>query len=81
MFNDPKAEDLRAAAMTGSKSSDERIANFTAYHEYVLSQFPVAPIYQPVVSVAYNTSRISMPKVFDAPGIGSTVLMDMAPVE
>tara|TARA_R110000764_G_scaffold37282_2_gene83109 strand:- start:478 stop:2046 length:1569 start_codon:yes stop_codon:yes gene_type:complete len=81
MFNDPKAEELRAAAMTGSKSSDERIANFTAYHEYVLSQFPFAPIYQPVVSVGYNTSRISMPEVFDAPGIGSTVLMDMAPVE
>jgi peptide/nickel transport system substrate-binding protein len=48
MFNDPKAEELRAAAMTGAKNMDERIANFTAYHEYVLSQFPMAPIYQPV---------------------------------
>ena len=33
MFNDPKAEELRAAAMTGAKNMDERIANFTAYHE------------------------------------------------
>lgn len=81
MFDDPKAEDLRAAAMTGSKSSSERIANFTMYHEYILSQFPVAPIYQPVISVGYNTSRITLPDTFNAPAVSATVLMDMAPVE
>ncbi len=81
MFDDPKAETLRSAAMTGSKSSTERIANFTAYHEYVLSQFPVAPIYQPVISVGYNTSHIKLPEVFNAPAVSATVLMDMAPVE
>ena len=77
MFNDPKAETLRAAAMTGSKNMEERVANFTAYHDYVLSQFPMAPIYQPVSSVAYNSDRIVMPATLNAPGVGAIAIMDM----
>ncbi len=77
MFNDPKAETLRAAAMTGAKNMDERVANFTAYHEYVLSQFPMAPIYQPVSSVAYNSDRIVMPATLNSPGVGAVAIMDM----
>ncbi len=77
MFNDPKAEELRKAAMTGSKNMAERVANFTAYHEYVLTQFPMAPIYQPVESVAYNADRLVMPEVLNAPVVGSTAVMDM----
>ena len=60
MLNDPKAEELRAKAMTGSKNGAERIANFTAYHEYILSLFPFSPIYQPVVSVGYNKDRLKL---------------------
>lgn len=81
MFVDDKAEALRAKSMTGSRNSTERVANFTAYHEYVLSQFPFAPIYQPTSNVSYNTSRIAMPEVINAPAINATVLMDMAPAE
>lgn len=77
MFNDPKAEELRAKAMTGSKNMDERVANFTAYHEYVLTQFPMAPIYQPVDAVAYNKDRLALPETIDAPGIGAVAIMDM----
>ena len=77
MFNDPKAETLRAAAMTGSKNMEERVTNFTAYHDYVLSQFPMAPIYQPVSSVAYNSDRIVMPATLNAPGVGAIAIMDM----
>ena len=77
MFNDPKAEELRTAAMTGAKNMDERIANFTAYHEYVLSQFPMAPIYQPVQAMAYNKDRISVPEKIDAPSFGSAMFMDL----
>jgi peptide/nickel transport system substrate-binding protein len=77
MFNDPKAEELRKAAMTGSKNMAERVANFTAYHEYVLTQFPMAPIYQPVESVAYNADRLVMPAELNAPVVGSTAVMDM----
>ena len=77
MFNDPKAEELRAAAMTGSKNMAERIANFTAYHEYVLTQFPMAPIYQPVQAFAYNKDRITLPETIDAPSIGAAAFLDL----
>ncbi len=77
MFNDPKAEELRTAAMTGAKNMDERVANFTAYHEYVLTQFPMAPIYQPVQAFAYNKDRITLPAKIDAPTVGATAFMDM----
>ncbi len=77
MFNDPKAEELRAAAMTGARNMDERIANFTAYHEYVLTQFPMAPIYQPVQAMAYNTDRIALPEKIDAPAFGAAAFLDL----
>jgi peptide/nickel transport system substrate-binding protein len=60
MLNDPKAEELREKALKGSKNGAERIANFTAYHEYILSLFPFSPIYQPVVSVGYNKDRLKL---------------------
>ncbi len=77
MFNDPKAETLRKAALTGSKNMAERIANFKVYHEYVLSQFPMAPIYQPVNSVSYNKDRLVLPAEIHAPSVGATAIMDM----
>ncbi|MFZ0099811.1 MAG: ABC transporter substrate-binding protein, partial [Gemmobacter sp.] len=77
MFNDPKAEELRTAAMTGAKNMEERIANFTAYHEYVLTQFPMAPIYQPVQAMAYNADRISLPATINAPSFGAAAFMDL----
>lgn len=77
MFNDPKAEELRAKALTGSKNMAERIQNFKAYHEYVLSQFPMAPIYQPVSSVSYNKDRLVLPAEIHAPSVGATVIMDI----
>lgn len=81
MFNDPKAEELRAKAMTGSKNSDERVANFLAYHEYVLSQFPFSPIYQPVVNVGYNKERIKVPGVLNAPSFQNIAIMDLEVIE
>lgn len=81
MFDDPRAEELRAKAMTGSKNSEERVANFTAYHEYVLSQFPLAPIYQPVISVGYNKTRLKLPETINSPDVKSTVMIDLEPVE
>lgn len=77
MFNDPKAEELRKAAMTGAKNMEERVKNFTAYHEYVLSQFPMAPIYQPVDAIAYNKDRLTLPEKIDAPGIGTVAVLGM----
>lgn len=81
MFNDPKAEELRAAAMTGAKNMQERAANFTAYHEYVLSQFPMAPIYQPVQAIAYNKDHLTLPEKIDSPAFGASFFTDIAAAE
>jgi len=78
MFNDPKAEELRAKAMSGSKTQAERVANFTAYHQYVTSQFPYAPIYQPEQNMAYNKDRIVMPEVVHGTSITGTVMLDVS---
>lgn len=78
MFNDPKAEELRAKAMAGSATQAERVANFTAYHQYVTSQFPYAPIYQPEQNMAYNKDRIVMPDVIHGTSITGTVMLDVS---
>lgn len=77
MFNDPKAEELRAKAMTGSKTAAEREANFKAYHEYVTSQFPYAPIYQPPQNMAYNKDRLEMPATIRGTSIWGGVMLDV----
>jgi len=78
MFNDPEAERLNDIAMNKSKSWDERVANFTKYHEYVLSQYPFAPIYQPAQSLAYG-KRIVMPEKIRGTGLYGPTMLDIAP--
>ena len=77
MWTDPVAEELRIKAMTGSRTWDERVANFTAYHEYVLTQFPFAPIYQPVQSFAYAKDRLIVPEVIRATQLQSQTFLDI----
>jgi peptide/nickel transport system substrate-binding protein len=77
MFNDPKAEELRTKAMSGSATGAERTANFRVYHEYVLSQFPFAPLYQPVVNVGYNKDRLVLPEKIRGTQIGPVSVMDI----
>jgi len=81
MFNDPKAEELRAKAMTGSASQAEREANFKIYHEYVLSQFAMAPIYQPVANFGYNTARLTLPAKIGGTTIGGQTILSMEVTE
>lgn len=81
MFNDPAAEALRVKAMSGSKNSEERVANFKAYHEYVLSQFVMAPIYQPVQNIGYNKDRLKMPAMIHAPRISGQTILSMEVIE
>jgi len=78
MFNDPKAEELRTKAMTGSATQAERIANFLAYNSYVTSQFPYAPIYQPEKNMAYNKDRLVMPSVIHGGSMSGTVMQDVS---
>ncbi|MFV0303488.1 MAG: ABC transporter substrate-binding protein [Paracoccus sp. (in: a-proteobacteria)] len=78
MFNDPKAEELRQKAMTGSATQDERVKNFTAYHAYVTSQFPYAPIYQPEQNMAYDKDRLIVPEAIHGGSITGTVVQDIS---
>ena len=77
MWKDAKSEELNKKAMTGSKTSEERIANFRAYHEYILSQFLFVPIYQPATNVAYNPKTVSVPEKVRGPRFRSQTIMDM----
>ena len=77
MWNDPKAEELNAKAMKASRTWDERVANFKAYHEYVLSQFVFAPIYQPSQSFAYSQTRLKMPDTIHGIKMAVQSIMDI----
>ncbi|MFY8041763.1 MAG: ABC transporter substrate-binding protein [Rhodoferax sp.] len=77
MWNDPKAEALNEKAMKGSKTWEERVSNFKAYHEYVISQFVFAPIYQPTQMMAYSQSRLSFPESIRSVRMSSQSVLDM----
>jgi peptide/nickel transport system substrate-binding protein len=77
MWNDPKAEELNLKAMKGSRTWDERVTNFKTYHEYVLSQFVFAPIYQPVQNFAYSEARVSVPAVIRGTRLQGQTIVDM----
>lgn len=77
MLNDPRAEELNKAAMTGAKNSAEREANFKAYHEYINSQFAYAPIYQPVQLVGYNVDRLVLPAHLESARFNTTAFLEL----
>ena len=76
MWKDAKGEELRKTAMTGSKTMEERIANFKVYHEYVLSQYPVVPIYEPDRTLAYNKTRLTVPEKIRGPKFTAASIID-----
>jgi peptide/nickel transport system substrate-binding protein len=77
MWNDAKSQELDKKAMSGSKSWEERVANFKAFHEYLLSQYTFAPIYQPAISIAYNKDKLEMPKTIRGIQIESQTVLDI----
>ncbi len=77
MWNNPVSEALNEKAMKGSRTWDERVANFRAYHENLLSQFVFAPIYQPVQNFAYSEARISMPAAVRGTRLQSQTVVDI----
>lgn len=81
MWEDAEGQRLNDVAMTESTTSDERIANFLAYHEYVLSQHLFAPIYQPTTNIAFNTDTVSVPDPVRGPRFRSQTVLDMRVVE
>lgn len=78
MWKDDKAEALRVKALKGSRTLEERIANFRAYHEYVLAQVPFAPIYEPVQTIAYNADRLTLPETIRGPQFSAATILDIA---
>jgi len=78
MWNDAKAELLNAKAMKGSRTWDERVANFKAYHEYVQSQWVHAPIYQPPQTFAYRQARLDVPDKVRGTRFTVQSIMDVA---
>ncbi|KPL53395.1 4-phytase [Prosthecomicrobium hirschii] len=76
LFDDPKAEELNVTAMTKSRTWDERVANFKAYHEYILSQYAFAPIYEPANVFAYSTRRLKLPETIRGTRLTSQTILD-----
>ncbi|WP_407051183.1 ABC transporter substrate-binding protein [Methyloraptor flagellatus] len=76
MLDDPKAEELNVIAMTKSKTWEERVANFKAYHEYILSQYAFAPIYEPANIFAYSTKRLKLPEAIRGTRLTSQTILD-----
>ncbi len=81
MWKDEKGQEMNDVAMTQSATSEQRIANFTAYHEYILSQFLFAPIYQPTINIAYNSDAVTMPDVIRGIRFRAQTALDMQVVE
>jgi len=79
MWNDPRAEELNRVAMKQSRTWEERVENFRAYHEYVLSQYVFAPIYEPVQNFAYSAERLSVPDEIRGTRLQAQTILDMAP--
>lgn len=81
MWKDVEGQRLNDVAMTQSATSEQRAANFKAYHEYVLSQALFAPIYQPTINIAYNSDAIVMPEPIRGIRLRSQTVLDMKVVE
>ncbi len=81
MWEDAEGQRLNDVAMEDSKNSDERIANFKAYHEYVLSQHLFVPIYQPTTNIAYNSDRVNVPDPVRGTRFRSQTVLDITTVE
>ena len=76
MWHDNESDYLMQKAMTRSKTSEERIANFKEYHEYLLSQYIWAPIINSVNNHAINES-VTMPSVPQFKILIGAPIMDM----
>ncbi len=81
MWNDETGQMLNDVAMTQSATSEQRIANFKAYHEYILSQYLFAPIYQPTINIAYNSEAVILPEQIRGIRFRSQTALDMKVVE
>ncbi|NSX53767.1 ABC transporter substrate-binding protein [Parasulfitobacter algicola] len=81
MWTDAEGQRLNDVAMEESKNSEERIANFKAYHEYILSQHLFVPIYQPTTNIAYNTNKVNVPDPIRGTRFRAQTVLDITVAE
>ncbi len=77
MWTDEKSEMLKDVAMTQSTTSEERVANFKSYHEYILSQHLFVPLYQPAQNIAFNKDAVTMPATVRGPRFRAQTFQDI----
>lgn len=77
MWTDEKSEMLKDVAMTKSTTSAERITNFKAYHEHLLSQYLFVPLYQPAQNIAFNKDTVTVPDRVRGPRFRSQTFVDI----
>ncbi len=72
---------LKDMAMTKSTTSAERVANFKAYHEHILSSHLFVPLYQPAQNIAFNKDTVTVPEQVRGPRFRSQTFVDIDVVE
>ncbi|KJV08576.1 4-phytase, partial [Elstera litoralis] len=76
MLNDPRAEELNDLAMNKARTWPERVQNFTRYHEYILSQYAFAPIYEPANLFTYSVKKLKLPEAVRGTRVTSQTILD-----
>lgn len=80
MWDDPKSQELHDIAMQQSNTGEERVANFTRYHEHLLSQFAFVPVHEPMQNVAFNNTLLQVPEKVRGPQLTQPTFVDMKTV-
>jgi peptide/nickel transport system substrate-binding protein len=81
MWTDAEGQRLNDKAMTESATFAQRVDNFRAYHEYVLSQHLFVPIYQPTTNIAFNATTVIVPDPIRGTRFRSQTVQDIRVVE
>lgn len=76
MWKDEKSDELMDKAMTKAATWEERVQYFTDYHEYLLTQFPWAPIYLPPVNFGIR-KEVIMPPVINSKRLTGPPILDI----
>ncbi len=74
MWHDNESDYLMQKAMAHSRTEEERIANFKAYHEYLLKQYVWAPFYLPDTVFAVGKRAVFPEDGLDRHFVGMGVL-------
>jgi peptide/nickel transport system substrate-binding protein len=76
MWKDEKSDELMDKAMTKAATWEERVKYFIDYHEYLLTQFPWAPIYLPPVNFGIR-KEVTMPPVINSTRLTGPPILDI----